>query len=81
MPVLLNALHSRDPDVRGRAAAALAQVGTPAMAVIPELERAAKLDDDPVVRQEIEGAIQQIRGSGQDGQNIPDRDMLKSDDP
>ncbi len=81
MPVLVNALHSRDPDVRCRAAGALAQVGAPAMAVIPELQRAAKLDDDSVVRQEIEGAIQQIRNSSQEGQNTPDRDMLKFDIP
>ncbi len=81
VPVLLNALHSRDPDVRGRAAGALAQIGTPAMAVIPDLERAAKLDDDSLVRQVLEGAIQQIRNSSQEGQNTPDGSVIEFEKP
>jgi len=61
---LVSALHDRDPEVRGRAARALAQMGMAATAALPELERAGAADDDPDARQAIEVAIEEIRKNG-----------------
>ncbi len=66
VPVLVKALHSRDGAIRERAARALGQMGASAEAALPDLERAAAVDEDPVARTSIEAAIRQIRDGGQE---------------
>ena len=66
LPALVSALHSRDGDIRERASRALGQMTASAEAALPDLERAAAVEEDPVARTSIEAAIRQIRDGGQE---------------
>jgi HEAT repeat protein len=80
LPVLIRALHDRDPNVRARSAQALARIGGAAKAVLPELDRALA-DDDPDVRQAIEAAIEQIRNPEPEAGFKTDPEAEKGSEP
>jgi hypothetical protein len=59
----INALKQSDQRLRGLAAAQLGEMGAKAAYALPELERVAKEDPEPKVRERANKAIDKIRAA------------------